>query len=41
MNESTYRKNITQMISKIHNLRSLKLIYEYVEYLMLHNEADA
>lgn len=40
MNEIEYCKNIVGMISKIHNLKSLKLIYEYVEYIFLHKEAD-
>lgn len=41
MNEkSTYRINIIQIVNKIHNQRSLKLIYEYVEYLYLKYEAD-
>lgn len=41
MSESTYRKNIIQIVNKIHNARSLRLIYEYVEYLYLNNELEA
>lgn len=41
MNESTYRRNIIQLVNRIHNAKSLQLIYEYVEYLYLNNELEA
>lgn len=41
MTDAEYRKSIIKLIVKMHNLRSLKLIYEYVEYLLLHHEVNA
>ena len=41
MNESTYRRNIIQLVNRIHNTKSLQLIYDYVEYLYLNNELEA
>lgn len=41
MNESTYRRNIIQLVNRIHNAKSLQLIYDYVEYLYLNNELEA
>ena len=38
--KSTYRINIIQIVNKMHSEKSLRLIYEYVEYLYLKYEAD-
>lgn len=40
MKDIEYQRNIIEIIRKIHNPRSLRLIYDYVEYLFLKYEAD-
>ncbi len=40
MNNDDFRKNIIDILNKIKSSRSLRLIYEYVQYLYLNNEAD-